>query len=202
MRAYEGFDSWGYLRFLLPSWPLLMIGTAAVVVAVARNGWAGRLIAITTIVVMVWWEVAYANRHGVFDQRQATRHMLLIAPIVREHTADNSVVIALQHSGAARYYTGRVTLRYDYLPAETLDRDLEWLRSRGVRVYALFDERELGEFKTKFAGQRSLAALDQPVIDYRPGGMFLFDLTPGSDAGRPADPGARRAARSLRLRLA
>ena len=175
--AYIGFDSWGYLRFLLPSWPLLLIGAGAVLMVVARTGRAGRFVVIVTVVTMAWWEVGYASRHGVFDQRQAARHILLIAPLIRANTAENSVVIALQHSGAARYYTGRVTLRYDYLRADMLDRDLEWLQSRGVRVYALFDERELAEFRTLFPGQRSLASLDQPVIDYRPGGMFLFDLT-------------------------
>ena len=34
--AYLEFDSWGYLRFLLPSWPLIMIGLGALAV------WSGR----------------------------------------------------------------------------------------------------------------------------------------------------------------
>ena len=200
--AYLGFDSWGFLRFLLPSWPLLLIGAAAVLLVLAQTGWAGRMIVTLTVIAMMWWQVGYANRHGVFDQRQAARHILLIAPLVRAQTAENSVVIALQHSGAARYYTGRVTLRYDYLPADTLDRDLDWLRSRGVEVYALFDERELAEFKAKFAGQQSLASLDQPVIDYRPGNMFLFHFTLETAGGPRPDRRPRRPARPLRLRTA
>ena len=34
--AYLEFDSPGYLRFLLPSWPLILVGLAAVLLAVGR----------------------------------------------------------------------------------------------------------------------------------------------------------------------
>ena len=200
--AYLGFDSWGYLRFLLPSWPLLLIGAGAVLMVVARTGRAGRLVVIVTVATMAWWEVGYASRHGVFDQRQAARHILLIAPLIRANTAENSVVIALQHSGAARYYTGRVTLRYDYLPADTLDRDLDWLQSRGVsRLRAV---RRARARRVQDAVRRpAIAGLARPAGDRLSSRRHVPVRSHGT--ARPArrfgaDRHPRRAARPFRLR--
>lgn len=180
--SYLSFDSWGYLRFLLPSWPLLMLGTASALLAAARLTRFGAALVAIAIIAVGARQLSFAKRHGVFDQRQAARHDLIIGPLVRAHTEENSVVVALQRSGSLRYYGGRVTLRYDYLPRETLDRDVTWLKARGVGVYALLDEREIAEFRDRFSGQQTLAALDRPVLIYQPGSLVLFDLTRPPDA--------------------
>ena len=48
-------------------------------------------------------------------------------------------VLTWLHSGSVRYYAGRVTMRYDLLDRDWLDRAVEWLNARGVAVYALLD---------------------------------------------------------------
>ena len=35
--CYLPFDGWAYLRFLLPTWPFIMVGTGAVAVAAYRT---------------------------------------------------------------------------------------------------------------------------------------------------------------------
>jgi hypothetical protein len=185
--AYFAFDSWGYLRFLLPSWPFLMLGAAAALVAASRlAGRFGAVIVAAATIGIGAQHLVFAKEHGVFDQRQAARHTIITGPMIRQLTADNSLVIALQHSGSVRYYAGRVTARYDALPPATLDRDVAWLNERGVRVFAFLDEREAAEFKNRFAGQAVLSALDRPVLTYRPGDLFLFELTPAT--GPPPTP--------------
>ena len=189
--AYLQFDSWGYLRFLLPSWPFLMLGVASVLLAMARlgRGRAAPVVAVAIAVVVVAIGIRnleYAKRHGVFDERQAVRHEAVLGPLIQQHTDENSVIVTIQRSGSVRYYSGRVTLRYDYLPAETLDRDVAWLAARGRRVFALMDARETAEFKQKFAGQRTLAAFDRPVFVYEPAAVSLVDLS------RPADAATAR----------
>ena len=63
------------------------------------------------------------------------------------HTPPNSVLLTSERSGSMRYYGGRVTLRYDLLHPEWLDRAVAWLTTRGVRVYAVLDRRQADEVK-------------------------------------------------------
>ena len=180
--AYLEFESWGYLRFLLPSWPVLMLGLAAALLAIARiHERAGPPLAFVTVLVLGLWNLHEAQSRGVFAQRQAARHEAAIGQIVGEHTGPQSVVFASGRSGSVRYYGGRVTARYDFLPPDWLDRSVGWLTERGVQVYVLLDEGELPQFSDRFAGQRTLVALTTPVLVYEPAGIRLFDLSSPPD---------------------
>jgi hypothetical protein len=183
--AYLVFDSWGFLRFLLPSWPFLMLGLAAACLAFARaRGRPTAAIAGLAAVGLGLWTMTWASQQGVFDERQAVRHDAILAKIVQAHTDPTSVIVTVGFAGSMRYYAGRMTARYDYIDPLWLDRFVDWMRQRQVHVYALLDERELREFKIRFAGQRATAMLESPVLVYQPVETQLFDLT------QPADPAA------------
>jgi Dolichyl-phosphate-mannose-protein mannosyltransferase len=183
--AYLEFDSWGYLRFLLPAWPFLMLGLGAVFSAAGKvrapaSRWAARL----AIVALGIWNIRVAVETGAFEQRQAARHEAPIGRLVQAHTDANSVVLALERSGSLRYYAGRTTLRYDLLAPDWLDRAVDWMTARGVHVYAVLDERQAAECKRRFSSQRLAAAFDRPILIYEPAGTALFDLS------QPPDPAA------------
>jgi len=82
-----------------------------------------------------------------------------------------------------RYYAGRVTARYDFLPEDWLDRAVTWMTDRGVHTYVLLDNGELPEFTRRFAGQRA-AAVTTPMLVYEPTGIRLFDLSNPPDVRR------------------
>ncbi len=98
-------------------------------------------------------------------------------------TDAQSVILSRQHSGSVRYYGGRMTLRYDDLDPQWLDRPVAWLAERGVRTYLLADVWEMVEIRKRFQGQRALEHLDRPpVVDYRgPTNVLLYDLSRASD---------------------
>ncbi len=180
--AYGVFDSWGFLRFLLPSWPLIMAGLAAVLLA-ARDAWLARLprvvahTALALLVVLLGvWTFSTVLRDGVFN-RQVAANEAPLGQLVRKHTVDNSVVLVWERSGTIRYYSGRTTLRYDYLDGDWLDRAVAWLRGRGVHVYAVLDPNHREQCLRRFTGQATLAALDHPVFIYEPARTALYDLT-------------------------
>ena len=180
--AYEVYDSWGFLRFLLPSWPLIMSGFAAVLLA-ASDGWLARLpraVAQTVLALLVVllgvWTFSPTVRGGAFN-RQAAAPEAPLGQLVRKHTVDNSVVLVWERSGTIRFYSGRTTLRYDFLDRDWLDRAVAWLRARGVHVYAVLDPNHREQCLRRFAGQATLAALDRPVFVYDPARTALYDLT-------------------------
>ena len=180
--GYLEFDSWGYLRFLLPSWPLIMTGFAALSVWAAAFGRAAAWIAGIVIVALGVSNTVQASRRDVFEQRQAARHDAPIGRLVMQHTPPNSVLLTMERSGSMRYYGGRVTLRYDLLDREWLDRAVEWLTARGVRVYAVLDRRQAEEAKARFSTQRAAVAFDRPFLIYQPAGTAVMDLS------EPRDP--------------
>ena len=158
--AYLEFDSWGYLRFLLPSWPFFMLGLASVFLAVGRlGGHSVRWIVGALVIALGLWNLHVTDQTGYFDQRQAARHEAPIGQLVRAHTKDNSVLIVMERSGSLRYYAGRMTLRYDFLEPNWLDRAVAWMTERGIHVYAVLDERQAGECKRRFAGQQNSGGL-------------------------------------------
>ncbi|HTH02818.1 MAG TPA: glycosyltransferase family 39 protein [Vicinamibacterales bacterium] len=181
--AYEVYDSWGFLRFLLPSWPLIMVGLAAVLLAVSEAVLARRRrtiagIALTLFVALLGvWTFSPVLRDNVLGGRQAAAVEAPLGQLVRKHTVDNSVVLVWERSGTIRYYSGRTTLRYDYLDREWLDRCVAWLRGRGVHVYAVLDPNHVEQCRRRFAGQATLAALHHPVFLYEPASTALYDLT-------------------------
>ena len=184
--AYLEFDSWGYLRFLLPGWPLIMIGLGAIAEWVGTFGAVSRWLAGIAIVAVGVSNTVEASRRDVFEQRQAARHEAPIGRLVMTHTPPNSILLTSERSGSMRYYGGRITLRYDLLHPDWLDRAVSWLEARGVRVYAVLDRRQAGEVKARFSSQRAAATLDRPFLIYEPAGTALFDLSQGRDPALPA----------------
>jgi hypothetical protein len=65
-------------------------------------------------------------------------------------TPANAVVLALQHSGSLRYYSGRQTLDWDRIPAGELAASVRALESYGYDVYLMLDSQaERAMFEAK-----------------------------------------------------
>jgi hypothetical protein len=177
---YEVYEDWWTLRFLLPTWPFIMTGAAAAVVLTTRAASTPvQLTAATLVLLLGVYQLRVAAGRGVFDLWRHEQRYAAVASAVKELTEPDSVIFAMQHSGSVRYYTGRVTARYDILDEHWLDRAVAWLQSRGARVYLLGDEAEIAAMRRRFSGQHTLDRLDDPpVLDYRGSTrVFLIDLS-------------------------
>ena len=86
--------------------------------------------------------VRLAAQGGAFDRWKAERHYVAVARLVRATTDTRSVILSMQHSGSIRYYAGRITMRYDLLDSQWLDRAVDWLSARKIRPYLLIDKWE------------------------------------------------------------
>ncbi len=181
--TYLVFDDWWYLRFLLPSWPFMMLGLAGLVVALTRSGRpAARVAGWGAVAVLGIWGLHTAYARGVFGLWQGERRYVTAARLTRESTPGNSVIYTLQHSGSVRYYGGRMTLRYDNLDDQWLDRSVAWLDAHGVHPYALLEDWEIPRFTSRFPGEQTLGVFDRPpVFIYEgPAKILLYDLSPAA----------------------
>jgi len=181
--AYLVLDNSSYLRFFLVCYPFIMLGLASVSLAAARvPGIAGPLIATAVIGVVLVQGVRTSLEWRVFGQGLVEAKYADVADHVRRATTENSVVLSMQHSGSLRYFAGRVTLRWDVLPEDWLDRAVDWMAEHGVHTYALLDDFEQVAAVKRFAGQRLAATLNGPPL-FRFGNKRFFDL--GLPQGTP-----------------
>lgn len=170
--AYEPALGEGYLRFLLPLWPFVMVGAARVLFTVSRRKWMAAVLAVG-IVVYTGISVDRLCTRGACDGRRERRYSEA-GRLARERTEPTSVIYSSQHSGSMRYYGGRLTLRYDLLNPAWLDRSVEWFASRGIHAYLVLDDWEVEGFRRRFAGQQRLSQVDVPVFIYRGTLRVLF----------------------------
>jgi len=178
--AWLIFQEWWYQRFLLTSWPFLMLGTGAVLVCAYRAGASlVRVAVVVTAVALGLHQLDTAISLGVFGNREGRRRFVDAANLVRRVTEPNSAIASLDHSGSLRYYGGRMTINFGSVPDQSFDAVVDWLAAHGVRTYLALEEWELLEVRQRFGSNRCMRVLDRPpvaVLEW-PGKMQLFDLT-------------------------
>jgi hypothetical protein len=179
--AWVIFDSWWFTRFLLSSYPFILLGVGACADALFRM----RISWVRTAVVMVVLAVGVANLHfsstqTVFITGPGLRRYAVAAYLTKRVTEPNSVVLTLTHSGSIRYYGERMTINIGHIvDGGPVDEMVEWFEQRGIRTYATFEDWELKEFSTRFAGKAVLAAFKRPPLaEFRnPGELRVYELS-------------------------
>jgi hypothetical protein len=172
---YLVFGAWWFLRFFLPAWPALAIGTAWLLTD--TTGRTYRRAGVTLVLLLGAWGLRFAAAHDAFEIGWGDRRYVSAAHVVREVTTPASVILSMQHSGSVNYYSGRHVLRYDWIEPYRLDSTVAWLKERGHDVYILLDEPEMETFRTRFAGTQS-GGLDEETLVFRQDSgtrVFLFD---------------------------
>jgi hypothetical protein len=176
--VYGVYDAWWYLRFLLPVWPALMIGFAAILVAIGRRGRVLAWLAVVIVVALSVQNVVFARDHSAFRLWKEERRYSSVGQLVRAATEPTSVIFAIQHSGSLRHYAGRMTIRFDSLDDGWLDRAIAWLAERGIASYLVVEDWEVPRFRGKFRTQQAVSRIEgAPIIEYAGNGTVrLFDL--------------------------
>jgi hypothetical protein len=162
--VYAIFESWTYLRFMLPAMAAAMLAVSVLVTTLLRRAPVPlRVPAIGAVLLaLVSMNVAAAREHGVFRfaDRQARGR------VMGERLADllpvNSVIVSSEHSGTMRYYTGRTVVRWDVMTPAAMPDALDWLTLNGYQIWVVLDDWEEEQFRKKFP------ALASASLDYEP----------------------------------
>ena len=177
--AWMVFDAWWFTRFLLPAWPFMMLALGGVAVAVAERRPRMRAALVVVLLALGAYGVYFAAERYAFAARDSRRRFVAASRLVRAQTRDNSVILSKDYNGALRYYGGRMTVDFSWMPrGPSIDTAVAWFTSHGVATYLAIEDWELPEVRARFAGSQMLRALERPpvAIYERPGRMLLFDL--------------------------
>jgi hypothetical protein len=184
---YLRFDHWTYLRFLLPSIPLLMIAATALVTHALRDvSRASRAAVLSFVAAMFPFAYVHtAAKADAFNLKPGFRHRFEdAAALAVARLPPNAVFLAVGQTGSLRHYGRRLTLHFDWIEAAHADDLVAYLRRRGLATYAALDQSEVARFTARFAGTamvRAVAAA-RPLSLPPDGAVVFFPL----DAGRPA----------------
>jgi hypothetical protein len=141
---YIPFDAWWFLRFLIPVMPLAFLFCADVI------EWAtSRFQRVTRFAVLSAFTIAsaayaanFSRQVSILQSGDGEQKYVDAGVFIARATPPEAVVLSMQHSGSIRYYSGRLTLRYDSLDPAWLDRAIATLGRLGRPVYLLLDEWE------------------------------------------------------------
>ena len=164
--GYRPFDDWWYLRFLLPAFPAIFVLAADTVwFGLARLGTTARLVGLSVFAATLALHGARTTlARDLLDIGRGEQKYADTGRFVASHLPVDAVVIAMQHSGNVRLYSGRTILRYDQLPGDWLDRAVEHLRTQGRPVYFLLEDWEVPDVRRRFAGERTIDVLAGPAL--------------------------------------
>jgi hypothetical protein len=174
---YVPLDTWWTLRFLFPAFPVAFVFVSAALLSMpARLPAAARWLAVVVLVgTGAAHAVAFGRSNSSFDSARDWRYATA-GRYIADKLPERAVFFTRLHSGSARYYSGRLTVRYDLIPPQLFERAIAHFQQQGFVPFLLLDDSERGLFVDRFTGATSLAALDwQPVAVFD--GVAIFDAT-------------------------
>jgi hypothetical protein len=162
--VYAVFESWTYLRFVLPALAVAMIAVSTLVAALlGRLPVPARVVATAVCVLgMAASNAAVARDLGVFGYAHRQARGRLVGEQLAAFLPVNAVIVSGEQSGTMRYYTARSILRWDLIEATAMPQALERLRLNGYQVWVVLDDWEEEAFRKK------LPALAAASLDYEP----------------------------------
>ena len=178
---YFVFDTWPFLRFLLPAIPLLFILASLVIVcAIERVPVALRTVCLIAICMVGWrWYGFKAERFGLFAAVRAEYRYQVVGEYLGRALPANAVVITVIHSGSIRWYGNRATLRWDFIPDGRFDDAVDVLSAHGYELYLLLEDHEEALFREHFGKANIFGRIDWPAaIEYQgPPRVRVYALT-------------------------
>jgi len=161
---YVVFEDWSYLRFLLPTIPLLVIMVIASVDAACRRlapGLARPAVTVAAVLLAVLW-VREAGERQAFRLQSFESRFERAGTFAGRRLPPNAMVITSAESGSVRFYGGRKTLVWDVLDPAWLDRAIAYVRMRGFEPFLLLEPWEEPLFRQRFAARSVVGRLDWP----------------------------------------
>ena len=145
---YQPYDTWWYTRFLLPGVPamilaLLLVADRGFSAGSEREGVAGlsgrhrMLLAVALSTIIFATGIYWTRRYSLLKIARSEQIYPLTCRWAAAAVPQNSVIAAMQMTGALKYYTDSISARLDQIDASTfpiLRSRVEWA---GYRWYAL-----------------------------------------------------------------
>ena len=159
---YAVFSEWFYLRFLLPALPAVFVAIGAMVTIATRAiPRPARGIVLALLVTAVCSaNVRVAQREQAFNLHSYEARYRVAGQYLEAALPRDAVIVSVQQSGSARYYSRLPIARWDLL-GNDLDATLAALEHAGRRPFLLVEDWEQPDVRARFPAS-PIARLDWP----------------------------------------
>ena len=161
---YLPYQTWWYLRFLLPALPAVIVGALLVWEDLARklSRHQGRVVSLMgalLLLVTVCTQLYQVSEYNVLatDEYQRGEYVETSAEAMRLFPS-GAFILSMQTSGALRYYTDFRIVRWDMIDKYKGEMILRLLKERRQDLYALLFPFELQEAQRRIDGTWSKVA--------------------------------------------
>lgn len=136
-------ETWWYLRFILPAFPVFLLAALVVLQQVWRRltvPLAARLVLAAVVVLGVAWQTRLTRKLDVLNIPVGEAYYLDAADWARDHLPPESALFCMQVSGAFYFYTPFMIIRWDQALASRMTELFALLQQQRRPVYAaLYD---------------------------------------------------------------
>ena len=184
---YYYFETWSFVRFLLPAIPALLVLMATGLVAVGRRlprPWGHVAVAFVTIVLLVY-TTRFSIGQGMFGPlKDGERRYADVGAYIHQALPADAVVFSVQQSGSVRFYGGRVTVRWDLIDRDWTGRAAGEIERLGWHPYMVIEDFELPQMRDWF-GLAPDAQIPWPLVARMRahGGVSVLDMATQRAAG-------------------
>jgi hypothetical protein len=177
--VYLPFDAWWFLRFLLPAFPLMFVLAADSLIYLTRRlplPWRTIAVALGSA-LMAFHGFRFSMEQDLTGTRSGEQRYAAVGRFIADELPAKSVCLAMQHSGTIRHYSHCVTLRYDILDRNWLDRAIAHFAKEGYHAYLIIDGWEAEAFRQRFKDRSELASLSWvPLAGMETADVRIYDL--------------------------
>jgi 4-amino-4-deoxy-L-arabinose transferase-like glycosyltransferase len=156
--CYNIYDAWWYTRFLLPGIPALILGallTARDVAGLLKEPSRAvqRVVLLILLLVTLGCEWYYVRHFNVLITGDVDLANASSCQWADQKMPDQSLVASMQMSGALKFYTQRLIVRWDMVEPSQWILLKERARERGYQWYALLMQFELEDAQKRMPGK-------------------------------------------------
>jgi Dolichyl-phosphate-mannose-protein mannosyltransferase len=174
---YAVFAEWSYLRFLLPAFPFLFIVVGGLFVAAMLRlpPPIRATVFLCTLAAVGSFNVLRARHEQAFNMQRYESRYRFAGRYLASALPSAAVIVTVQESGSARYYTGRPILRWDQLDLD-LDTAVAALRAMGRYPVFLVEDWERPDLIKKHPGSIYAQLGWRPRVEFGDETrVFLYD---------------------------
>jgi hypothetical protein len=142
---YGPYETWWYTRFLLPAYPALILSTIYAARAVGKRALIATFcaMALTSVYLIVHWDLLnFREGESIYPD---------VVRWAEPEIPPDGLVIAMQFSGARKYYKNHFSLRWDYLDADRVK--VVEQKVPPDRWYAILSEFEVNDALSRMGGR-------------------------------------------------
>ena len=153
---YHSGETWWYLRFILPAFPVLILAALVVLQHGCRQLGPSRRAPLALATLMVFaavWQIKLTRRLEVLSIIGGEAHYQHAADWARSHLPPESAIFCMQVSGALYFYTPFLLIRWDQTLADRMAELFAVLQQEKRPVYAMLYDFEKSDAFVRMGGR-------------------------------------------------